>query len=150
MGTSDNACYVNSTSANRPPTGHRNGNKAAWAAVTPVEDANVARYRGQSGIASSEFGIRDVVPGSYIVAATAASGEKLAGFTRIRVPSVPNFFLTVRLALSPGLQVHGRLIGGSDPLSDFRRSEVALTSGWSALDSRRSVKNKRGLTSGSV
>jgi hypothetical protein len=30
--------------------------------------------------------------------------------------------------LSPGLQVHGRLIGGSDPLSDFRRSEVALTS----------------------
>jgi len=102
---------------------------AATITLSPVEESNVARYHGQSSVASGAFVIGDgVAPGSYIVVGRSDSLEKLTGFTRIRVPSLPGFFLNVRLLLSPGIRVNGRMMGIAQSLPDLRRSHITLTS----------------------
>jgi hypothetical protein len=102
---------------------------AASITVSPVEEANVSRYRGQSS-ASGSFGIGEVAPGAYIVEVRSSVGERLTGFLRIRIPpfNMPPFVFDLRLALSSGMQVPGRLLFSNDSPLDLRRIQVALTS----------------------
>ncbi len=105
--------------------------KAVAATITliPAEESNVSRYHGQSSAASGAFVIGDgVAPGSYIVVGRSDSGEMLTGFTRIRVPSLLQFFLNVRLLLNPGIRVNGRMMVRPGSLPDLRRSHIELTS----------------------
>jgi hypothetical protein len=98
---------------------------AATIGLAPVEDVNVNQYNGTSTAGS--FAIDRVVPGSYIVSARSTSGERLAAFTRIRVLSAKQFFLDLRLPMSPGLQIVGNLGLGSEVIPDISRARISLT-----------------------
>ncbi|PYS47592.1 MAG: hypothetical protein DMG13_27505 [Acidobacteria bacterium] len=100
---------------------------AATITFIPTEDANVARYGTQSSLATGTFVISEgVAPGSYIVVGQSTSGEKLAGFTRIKVPSLPRFFLNVRLEFNRAVPVHGRMTMDSELVPDIRQSRIVL------------------------
>jgi hypothetical protein len=99
---------------------------AATISLIPLEDANVGRYRTQSS-ASGAFAITDgVPPGSYLALGQSDSGEKLAGFSRIKVLSLPGFFLNVRLDLNRAVPVNGQATMAPALTADVIRSRIAL------------------------
>ena len=94
--------------------------------LTPVEDVNITQYRGDA--AAGSFSIYGVVPGSYIVSAVSSGGNRrLSAFARVRVVSVPNYSISVRLPLSPGQQLNGRLGAESERTPDLRGAQIRLT-----------------------
>jgi Carboxypeptidase regulatory-like domain len=91
--------------------------------MSPEESGSTARYSIKTDEKGS-FEMKNVNPGSYVLAAKALAGDGQLGFATIQVADID--YARADVIVGPGVTVNVRLFGDAPPSTDLRGTQISL------------------------